>query len=188
MSDYKVLKQQKFTEGNYDLVPIRFEDRYDIMHWRNEQVYHLRQKGLLTRTDQDQYFENVVLKLFNQGKPNQVLFSFLNNGVCIGYGGLVHINWIDKHAEISFVINTKLEKQCFSEYWSIYLKLIEKVAFVELKFHKLFVYAFDLRPTLYKVLEKNNYYLDARLKEHCLFNNKFIDVIIYAKFINKKIS
>jgi hypothetical protein len=34
-----------------------------------------------------------------------LLFSFLKNGECIGYGGLVHINWIDQNAEISFMID-----------------------------------------------------------------------------------
>ena len=48
---------------------------------------------------------------------------------CIGYGGLVHINWIDKNAEISFVLNTNLESNEFSFHWSNYLGLIEKVAF-----------------------------------------------------------
>lgn len=93
---YKVLKQQEFSNANFRLVPIRFDDRYKIMQWRNEQIYHLRQAGPLTKEKQNAYFENVVAKLFNQEQPNQILFSFLKDDECIGYGGLVHINWIDK--------------------------------------------------------------------------------------------
>ncbi len=48
MNTYKSLNKQTFSKGEYSIVPIRFEDRYDIMKWRNEQVYHLRQDGLLT--------------------------------------------------------------------------------------------------------------------------------------------
>lgn len=151
------------------------------MKWRNEQIYHLRQATPLTQEAQEAYFENVVAKLFDQEKPSQILFSFLEDGVCIGYGGLVHINWIDKNAEISFVMDTSLEKNNFDSNWSNFLVMLEKVALIHLKFHKLYVYAFDLRPHLYNVLTKNGYFLDANLKEHCFFNGKFIDVLIHSK-------
>jgi hypothetical protein len=183
MNYYKVLNKQIFSEGDFSIVPIRFEDRIDIMKWRNEQIYHLRQAKPLTLEDQNAYFENIVSKLFDLEQPNQILFSFLKNDKCIGYGGLVHINWIDRNAEISFIMETELEEKHFHEYWSIYLKLIEQVAFKELFFHKLFVYAFDLRYHLYDVLVNNNYFLDAKLKEHCFFNGKFIDVVIHSKIV-----
>ena len=108
MNSYKVLNNQVYTKDNFSIVPIRYEDRLDIMKWRNEQMYHLRQAKPLTIKDQDDYFENVVSKLFEAEKPNQLLFSFLKNGEFVGYGGLVHINWIDKNAEISFIMNTYL--------------------------------------------------------------------------------
>ncbi|PQJ18517.1 ribosomal-protein-serine acetyltransferase [Nonlabens tegetincola] len=185
MNSYKALTTQVFSNDEYRIVPIRIEDRYDIMRWRNEQIYHLRQNKPLTKKDQDNYFENVVSKLFDQDKPSQFLFSFLKNNVCVGYGGLVHINWIDKNAEISFIMDTKSEDIYFEKYWTIYLDLIEKLAFQELKIHKLYVYAFDLRPHLYKVLKKNDYYLDAILKEHCYFNNRYLDVVIHSKIDSK---
>jgi RimJ/RimL family protein N-acetyltransferase len=151
------------------------------MKWRNEQIYHLRQAKPLTKEDQNAYFENVVSKLYDVEKPNQLLFSFLKGNECIGYGGLVHINWIDRHAEISFIMNTELEKDFFKDYWSVYLSLIEDAAFHDLKLHKLFVYAFDLRSHLYEMLIQNNYFLDARLKDHCFYNGKYIDVVIHSK-------
>jgi RimJ/RimL family protein N-acetyltransferase len=160
------------------------DDRYKIMQWRNEQIYHLRQAKPLTKEKQDWYFENLVAKLFEQQEPNQLLFSFLKGDDCIGYGGLVHINWTDQHAEISFIMNSELEDEFFEKNWTTYLNLLEKVAFEDLGFHKLFVYAFDLRPHLYTMLERNMYFLDARLKEHCLFNGQFKDVVIHAKLAN----
>jgi hypothetical protein len=135
MNSYKALNKQEFTIGDFSIVPIQFEDRMDILKWRNEQIYHLRQDRLLTVDDQDYYFNSVVSKLFEQDKPNQILFSFLENGICIGYGGLVHINWTDENAEISFIMNTSLEQYNFNVNWTNFLNLIEKVAFEELKFH-----------------------------------------------------
>jgi RimJ/RimL family protein N-acetyltransferase len=181
ITEYTTLKKQIYTNGIFKIVPIRHEDRIAIMQWRNEQIYHLRQSKPLTIEDQDNYFENVVPKLFEQTHPNQLLFSFLKDDVCIGYGGLVHINWIDKNAEISFIMETLQEETKFHKNWSNFLPLIEEVAFTQLKFHKLYVFAFDLRPHLYKVLISNNYFKDAVLKDHCFFDNRFIDVVIHSK-------
>lgn len=187
MKSYKGLNKQIYTLDDYSIVPIRMEDRYLIMQWRNEQIYHLRQNKPLTKEDQDNYFENVVSKLFEQDKPNQLLFSFLKDGQCIGYGGLVHINWIDKNAEISFVIDTALEKHSFKVLWQIFVKLIEIVAFQEIKLHKIFTFAFNLRPHLYEAIENIGFKKEAVLIDHCLFKGKFIDVIIHCKIRNDKI-
>jgi RimJ/RimL family protein N-acetyltransferase len=109
------------------------------------------------------------------------LFSYLKKNVCIGYGGLVHINWHDNIAEISFIMDTVLEKENFELNWTIFLTLIEEVAFQHLYFHKLFTYAFNLRPHLYEILVKNQFEKEAILKEHAKFDNKYIDVVIHSK-------
>lgn len=180
-SKYKCLSNQAFSEGIYSLVPIRYQDRLDIMKWRNEQIYHLRQSDPLTEEDQNYYFENVVSKLFEQDKPNQILFSYLENGKCIGYGGLVHINWKDKNAEISFIMNTELEKDFFEFHWHNYLSLIERAAFDDAKLHKILTFAFDIRPHFYNVIEKVGYKKEGKLKDQYLWNNKYYDGIIHAK-------
>lgn len=181
MNCYKAISKQTFTREKFSIVPIRFEDQFNIMKWRNEQIYHLRQNEPLTVQDQENYFKNIVTKLFDQEQPDQILFSYLEKDKCIGYGGLVHINWVDKNAEISFIMNTDLEKYFFQKHWGIFLNLIEKVAFEELQLHKIFTFAFDLRPHLYETLSKSAFAEETRLKEHCFFNGKYIDVVIHSK-------
>jgi len=181
MGYYKILKSNTYKKDEYSIVPIRMEDRFLIMKWRNEQLYHLRQNKPLTAEDQDNYFNNVIVNLFDKERPDQVLFSYLENDKCIGYGGLVHINWVDKNAEISFIMETTREKDEFQKHWSVYLYMIEEVAFKELALHKVYTYAFDLRPHLYKALEGNDYHREAVLKEHCFFEGEFKDVVIHAK-------
>ena len=182
MKEYIVLNQQVYSKDQYSIVPIRYEDRYDIMKWRNEQMYHLRQRTSLTKDAQDQYFNSVVAELFKQDKPEQILFSFLKNDVCIGYGGLVHINWNDLHGEISFVMNTEHEEKYFKLYWTIIFRLLEEVAFDSLYFNKIYTYAYDLRPDLFNVLNKNGFYEEARLKNHILIDNSLTDVLIHSKY------
>ena len=181
MSQYLILHNQIFKAGNHSIVPIRMSDRHLIMKWRNEQIYHLRQTKLLTEADQDSYFNTVVANLFNQDQPDQILFSYLEGETCIGYGGLVHINWNDQNAEVSFIMNTELEKDYFELHWINWLGLIEQVAFNELGLHKIFTYAFDLRPRLYSALEHASFTRESTLKQHAVFNGQFIDVVIHSK-------
>lgn len=180
MPKYICLQHQEQHLGDYSIVPLRYEDRFSIMKWRNEQIYHLRQARPLTEEDQQRYFDNVVSKLYDNPKPDQILFSYLEKGVCIGYGGLVHINWIDRNGEISFIMDTQLETEHFAEHWSNYLTMLKAVAFDDLGLHKIYTYAFDLRPHLYTMLEANGYKREATLKEHCLFNGEYKDVVLHS--------
>lgn len=177
---YVVLNKNEYRLGDYQIVPIREEDKYGIMEMRNDQLFHLRQANLLTVADQDKYFSEVVSKLFEKHNPDQLLFSYLKNDILIGYGGLVHINWVDVNAEISFIIFPGFENE-FEFHWKNFLSMLEEVAFTQLKFHKIFTYAFDLRPRLYPILEKVDYLKEATLKEHCFYDNKYIDVVIHSK-------
>jgi RimJ/RimL family protein N-acetyltransferase len=178
---YKALLNSTITNGSFSIVPIRYEDRLDIMKWRNDQIYHLRQNSILTKEDQELYFKNVINPLKDELQPSQILFSFLKNNICIGYGGLVHINWVDKNAEISFIMDTQEEKNNFELNWTNFLSLLEIITFSDLKFHKFYTYAFDLRPYLYKVLENCDFTKEATLTKHHLHEGKFIDVIIHSK-------
>lgn len=183
--EYKVLNKQVFTSGNYTLVPIRFEDRYDIMQWRNEQIYHLRQDKPLTKEIQDAYFENVVAKLFEQDQPNQILFSFLENGNSIGYGGLVHIDWISHNAEISFLLNTTLiDPNSYRLKFMMYLELINQVS-ISIRLHKIYTYGYDYIDYRFEPLYKSGYELEAFLHEHVLFDGELVPVRIYSKFLKK---
>ena len=63
MKKYKCLNKQLFVIDEYQLVPIRYKDRFKIMKWRNDQIYHLRQRNILTKSKQNLYFGNVVNKI-----------------------------------------------------------------------------------------------------------------------------
>ena len=183
--EYKILSKNSFSFKEYRLVPIREEDRYIIMKWRNEQIFHLRQKTPLQKEDQDKYFKSTIAPLFDQLKPNQILFSFLKNNKIIGYGGLVHIKWDKKEAEISFLIDTKLQDENFEKFWSVFLNLIEEIAFSYLELSKIFTYSFDLRPKLYKVLKKQSYFFENQIKKAIKKDGKWLNALIHSKYREK---
>lgn len=178
---YKSLKRQLWKAGKYSLVPIRGMDKYKIMKWRNEQVYHLRQNGKLTKEAQEKYFSTTIEDIFKIHKPDQLLFSYLENGECIGYGGLVHIDWINSNAEISFIMDTSREKEEFHLHWSNYLNLLEEIAFKDLRLEKIYTFAYDLRPHLFTTIERCGYQKEGVLKNHYRFEDKLYDVKIHSK-------
>ncbi len=184
---YKCLGREEFTEGDYKLVAIREEDKYAIMQWRNEQLDILRQKELLTKEKQESYFRNVVDKLFEREKPEQLLFSFLENDRLIGYGGLVHIDWESGNGEISFITATERNKNPdqFKNDWKHYLEILKKVADRHLGFAKVYTYAYDIRPHLYEVLTESGFSEEARLKNHIRIHGKLHDVLIHSFLFNE---
>ncbi|MCA9789790.1 MAG: GNAT family N-acetyltransferase [Cyanobacteria bacterium HKST-UBA05] len=140
---YSCLKHQHFSlhddNGHYAIVPIRYEDRRMIQHWRNEQIESLRQKEPLTDAEQDRYFDTVVMPLRQEAQPCQLLFSFLLDGRCIGYGGLVYIDWIHRRAEFSFLLATSRRdnRQRYIIELGLFLRAMAHVAFEGLGLHRL---------------------------------------------------
>lgn len=183
VTNYKILENQKFKFEDFEITPIRFEHRYQIMDWRNEQINLLRQKNKLTKQEQDNYFKKIIFKQFQLKKPTQILFSFFYQNKLIGYGGLVHINWIHKNAEISFLLKPELNKKnTYIESFKTFLFLIEKVA-ISINLHKIFTYGYDLFQYRFYPLIELNFHKEATLKKHKKINGKLIDILIYSKIL-----
>lgn len=180
--NYYALNKNKYKLNKFSLIPIRYEHRNEILLWRNEQLYHLRQNKKLNVNEQEIYFNNEIRPLFKTKNPSQILFSFLCENNLVGYGGLVHINWLKKNAELSFLIKTKIENKYFRKYWDIYISLIEKVAFNECGLRSIYTYSFNLRPDLYKVLKEKKFIHTKTIKNAKRVNNKKIDALIHEKW------
>ena len=64
---YKCLaNNQTYQNEEILMLPIRDQDKYHIMDWRNEQIYHLRQDRKLTKLMQDSYFKKIVEPSFKR--------------------------------------------------------------------------------------------------------------------------
>lgn len=168
MNKYLCIKNQFLKKNDLEIVPIRHEDMLKIMQWRNEQTYHLRQNGLISKKDQNNYFKNVIGGLFNDPHPKQVLFSYIKQDICIGYGGLVNINWHDKRAELSFLLDTNLKKnkQNYQKYFSVFIELIKKVAFTEMNLNRIYTETYSFRSKHIAILENNKFVYEGSMKQH----------------------
>ena len=180
---YKILKKAFFKRDNIKLIPIRVEDKFKIMKWRNQQINLLRQKHPLTIKDQNEYFKNIISKAFDQENPKQILFSFLEKNELIGYGGLVHINWQNMNAEISFLLKTELNSGLYySKTFSVFLELIEEIA-KSIDLHKIYTYGYDLYKERFIPLINKSYIKEATLRQHKKIDETWYDIKIYSKII-----
>ncbi|WP_210515923.1 GNAT family N-acetyltransferase [Hymenobacter terricola] len=184
MTTYRSLAQSEFRHAAYRLVPIRYEDREPIRAWRNAQLEVLRQAEPLTAAQQEAYFQRVVMPLFEQEKPSQLLFSLLHNEELIAYGGLVHISWADLRAEVSFLVEPEraANAAAYRQDFLAHLRLLGQVAFEGLKFNRLFTETYDIRPAHVAILGEAGFKLEGRLRQHVrLAPDTFADSLMHGQ-------
>lgn len=182
MGKYRVLPQNEYARDEYALVPMREVDIFDIQQWRNDQVEVLRQMVLLTDRDQQEYYQQYVVPSFSEARPGIILFSYLNNGGCIGYGGLTNIDWVNRHAEVSFLLQTERAGDVlqYRRDFTNFLHLMKHVAFTELQLNRIFTETFDIRPDHCSILEENGFVPEGRLKQHVIRRGEFVDSLIHG--------
>ena len=181
---YRPLPPAQYRWHDYQLVPIRYDDREPIRAWRNAQLEVLRQGAPLTAAQQEGYFQRVVMPLFEQEQPGQLLFSLLHRGKLIAYGGLVHISWPDGRAEVSFLAEPgrAAEPATYRQDFRAHLRLLGQVAFEDLKFNRLFTETYDIRPAHVAVLEEAGFRLEGRLRQHVqLQPGTFADSLMHGQ-------
>lgn len=181
-----------YINNDTRILPVKYEHRIKIMNWRNEQLFHLRQKNILNINDQDLYYTNVVGPLFKENKPNQLLFSILYQNNLVGYGGLVHLNWIDKNCELSFLVKTNILNEHEKEFDTVNIKTIyqiilsdfilcmREITFKHLKFNRLFTETYSFRKNHLKTLEMNNFKFEGNQREKVLISGKYIDSYFHS--------
>tara|TARA_B110000196_G_C21127910_1_gene656873 strand:+ start:1193 stop:1753 length:561 start_codon:yes stop_codon:yes gene_type:complete len=182
MNKYNCLDIQRFVIEDYLLVPIRKEDIQSIRIWRNSQIDVLRQKKPISENEQEEYYKNIIKKEFSEDKPKQILFSFLLKNECVGYGGLVHINWEEQSAEVSFLNETIRSKNLdfyFNDF-SKFLNAILEIAFDKMKFKQLVTETYDIRLKTIEILEDFGFKKKICLEKHVKINEKFVDSFIFV--------
>ena len=186
LQKYNCLKQNNYVSKNYELTAIRIQDSQLIRKWRNEQIKFLRQKNSISSEEQQSYFEKIIIPTFLKTKPELILFSFLKNSDIIGYGGFVNINWNNQISEISFLMETNRSRNSsiYESDFTIFLKMIKKIACEELKFNELFTETYDIRPIHINILEKNEFKIRNRQKNSIKIEAKLVDILFHSYICN----
>ena len=179
---YKALKKNIFSYGEYKIIPIRKKNIESIRLWRNAQMDVLRQKNELSSNDQKEYFNNTIVPLFELSNPKQLLFGFYKDSILIGYGGLVHISWIDKRAEMSFLLNNSRASNHiqYSKDFESFIELIKNLCFKEMKFNRLFTETYAFRKFHISILEKSGFIKEGQLRDQIYEKNKYYNSILHS--------
>jgi hypothetical protein len=182
MEIYKTLKKAEFSLNGRTIVPLREIDMADIKLWRNQQREVLRQNNELTDQDQLEYYANQVVPGFSQSQPGSMLFSYLERGLCIGYGGVTNIDWAGKSAELSFLMETRRSKDArlYRNDFITFIDLMKDVTFRELRFVRLLTETYDFRAAHIAILEDSGFILRERRKHAVTRYGRACDSLIHS--------
>jgi RimJ/RimL family protein N-acetyltransferase len=177
---YNILGKDPFCNDEYSISSIMMEDAEPIRIWRNEQISALRQNQPLTKVDQVKYFRQIIENDFGMNRPNQILVRFCHEEKLIGYGGLVHIDWTNLRAEISFLLKTTYthDQDNYCYLLSVFFDLIKKLAFEKLGLHKLTTEAYAHRGYHVSAIENTGFKREGILREHTIIEGKWTDAIM----------
>ena len=71
---YKCLKSNFLKDNLFEIKPISIDDIEQIRIWRNMQMQVLRQKKIISSSEQINYFKTTLLPSFRQKNPRQIIF------------------------------------------------------------------------------------------------------------------
>jgi len=179
---YPCLDEPLAGDRGYALVSFREADALAVALWRNEQMQVLRQSHELTEQDQLRYFREIVLPSMSAARPAMILVSLLLDGGCIGYGGLTHIDWSARRAEVSFLLETSRSKDRsrYQADFIAFLGLLKELAFSRLRLNRLFTETYDIRPYHLAVLEGAGFKPEGRLRQHYSIDGVLTDGLFHG--------
>ena len=186
--EYVHFPQLAAVSERFLLRPIQWSDREKIRDWRNAQIDVLRQAQELTVADQDRYFKDVIRPQMSMATPPQILWGLLEDDTLIGYGGLVHIQWADSRAEVSFLTDTqRLNSPMFEADWAVYLSLIVEIATSSLGIHKLTTETYGIRPDVLAILESFGFQQEGVHPEHHRINERWVTSFSHGLVLNSQV-
>ena len=179
---YACFKQQRISYQGYTIRTVQLGDIEYIRLWRNAQMGVLRQKKEISPLEQLNYYEQHVWPTMDDKQPLNLLLAYLLDDQLIGYGGLVHIDWENQRAEVSFLLNPARthDPDSYSDDFFAFLKIIKTLAFDDLNMQRLFTETFSTRRHHIRVLEAADFRLEGVLRRHVILDGRPADSFIHG--------
>lgn len=162
------------------LYPMSREYLLKLKDWRNMQMDVLRQWKPLTEYNQENWFQ-----LISQDNT-QVVFAIMeidekDNMKFIGYCGITNIDFVNRHGEVSFLVDParRENKELYREDFLATLFMLCKYGFENLNLHKMYTETYIFREYHIKILEEFGLHPGGILKEHKFINGEYVDSIIH---------
>jgi len=179
---YKALRYPEFIYKGLSIRSIDPGDIEAIRCWRNAQMDVLRQAAEISAVEQIAYFKTHVWPEKITDTPRQILFVLEQENILVGYGGLVNVDWGSRRAEVSFLLDDKLEEnsEIRSAIFESFLKLMQIVGFDELKLDRLFTETYAIRTRHINTLEAAGFVLEGILRQHVTINGQKVNSLIHG--------
>jgi len=179
---YQVMPRPILSDGVLYFRAVNKSDIEAIRNWRNDQMDVLRQMEPITKEAQVRYFEENIWPDLIRNEPKQILLAIELHGELIGYGGLVHISWPCRRAEVSFLFASNLEQdsELLNEYFIRYLDLIQEFAFKDLGLLRLWTETYAHRTSHLRMLEAAGFQREGCLRSHVMINSEPIDSLLHG--------
>ncbi|MEO1312601.1 MAG: GNAT family N-acetyltransferase [Pseudomonadota bacterium] len=179
---YRVMPNAHLRRGALCVSALQPRHIEAVRIWRNAQMDVLRQAHPITAAAQRAYFETHVWPEKPRDTPRQILLAIAREGTLIGYGGLVHIDWPSRRAEVSFLLKPELERipSTVTSVFLDFLKIVQDLAFVELALNRLTTETFAHRREHINTLEAAGFRHEGTMREHVLVNGKTSDSLLHG--------
>ena len=166
--------QLKFTSLEKD-------DLAQIKKWRNEQQSICRYWKPLTDDNQEDWYFT-----YSDKDAREVIFAIrytLDDGsdVLIGYTGLVYIDWLNRRAEYSILVDLNYHSN-YDEIFQKTTDFIVDYGFNSLNLNKITTETFSHRTHQIELLEKYGFERQGVLKDHIYKDGKYWDSHLHAIF------
>lgn len=169
-----------YEKNSRFLAPLEREHLEKIRNYRNSQMDVLRQYRPLTEYDQEKWFAKI------SEDNTQAIFAIKlkqdNKNKFIGYCGLTNIDYRNKRAELSFLVDPKRAgnlKVYKIDFLSV-LEMICKYGFEELNLNKIFTDTYSFRDAHISVLESFGFEFEGKMREHIFVNGKYYDSLMHS--------
>lgn len=179
---YHCMPLAELRDGSRAVRAVDPEHIETIRRWRNAQMDVLRQAEPITPEAQQRYFEQTVWPDKQVENPHNILLIYLREGQPIGYGGLVHIAWEHKRAELSFLLDPRHERQSDRRaiLFARFLQLMKRLAFEDLRLNRLYTETFATRRQHMETLEQAGFRREGCLRQHVRLDGQAIDSIMHG--------
>jgi SAM-dependent methyltransferase len=180
------MDQFRVSVGHHTYVELREVDIETLRLWRNAQMNVLRQKKPLDAEGQERWFKSVVQPTHAQRQPAFLLVSILDpDDQFIGYGGLTNIEWTDRRAEVSFLVDPIRadNRELYQRDFSTFLSFLKQWSFEDLGLNRIFTETYAYRKSHIEILEASGFRVEGRLEQHIVDPdrpNTFADSIIHG--------
>lgn len=179
---YACLPHPRAEQNGFSVETVQPGHIQSIRAWRNAQLDILRQAAPISPEQQEAYFAAHIWPALAAPQPANLLLSFHEGERLIGYGGLVHIAWEHRRAEVSFLLDphAATPAEAYARRFTAFLGLMKKLAFEELGFERLFTETYAVRTDHIAVLEGVGFRREGVLRRHVRIDGRGVDSLMHG--------